>query len=197
MSSTPLPTRERQRLETRSLILRVALDEIAAKGLAGATIEAIARKAGVTRPTIYAHFPRKEDFLLAFQARTEHGVLQALQRKRVDASIGADLVHRLADAIFDLTEVGDPVLRRESFALIIREPQQMDWGRNLLFGFMAERIAEAQANGELSSELSAPELTRLLVTAFFGFLIVENEPSEARRWDAHRMLDLLIEGATT
>lgn len=129
MSSTPLPTRERQRLETRSLILRVALDEIAAKGLAGATIEAIARKAGVTRPTSYAHFPRKEDFLLAFQARTEHAVLQALQRKRVDASIGADLVQRLADAIF-------------------------------------------------------------------GFLIAENEPREACRCDAHRMLDLLIEGAT-
>lgn len=196
MQPAPLPTRERQRSETRALILRVALAEIAEVGLTRARIERIARRAGVTRPTIYAHFPRKEDFLRALQAHTEEVAFRELQNRLRDAG-GADLIHRLADAIFDLVEAGHPVLRRESFALIIREPQAMDWTGNLLFGFLSQRLAEAQARGELSSAPSPPELTRIVVTAIFGFLIVENEPSAARRRATHQMLDLLIGGATT
>lgn len=195
MDPLPLPTRERQRRDTRNLILQVALEEIAEVGLAKARIEHIARKAGVTRPTIYAHFPRKEDFLLALQARTEGVTRRALEERLGDTS-GVDLTHRLADVVFDLLESGDPMLRREAFALIIREPQEIDWMGNVLFGFLAERLAEAQERGELKSDLPAAELTRTVVTALFGFLIVENEPVRARRRAAHRMLDLLIGGAT-
>jgi hypothetical protein len=34
-----------------------------------------------------------------------------------------------------------------------------------------------------------------VVTAIFGFLAVESAPADERRRAAHRMLDLLIEGA--
>lgn len=197
MDSSPLPTRERQRQETRSLILQAALAEIAEAGLAGARIEHIARKAGVTRPTIYAHFPRKEDFLLALQAQTEQGALHALRERVGDATSAPELVHRLVDAVFELLEAGHPVLRRESFALMIREPQEMDWVGNALFGFLAQRLAEARERGEIAGGGSARELTRILMTAIFGFLVVENEPATARRRDAHRLIDLLIGGDPT
>jgi AcrR family transcriptional regulator len=140
MQPAPLPTRERQRLETRSLILEVALAEIAEAGLAGARIEHIARKAGVTRPTIYAHFPRKEDFLLSLQAQTEEVTLRALEARLEGAVTVADLLRRMVGAIFELLGTGHPVLRREVFALIIREPQEADWIGNGLFGFVSERI---------------------------------------------------------
>ena len=70
MDASPLPTRERQRQDTRNLIFEVALAEVAERGLGRARIGDIARKAGVTRPTIYAHFPRKEDFLRVRKGRT-------------------------------------------------------------------------------------------------------------------------------
>jgi len=194
---SPPPTRERQRAETRDRVYRAALAEIANVGLAQARIEHIARKAGVTRPTIYAHFPRKEDFLFALQARTEEVALAALQERLGDATSGAELMHRLVDAIFDLVEDGDPVLRRESFALIVREPQEMHWAGNALSGFLAERLAEAQAGGEIAAEPAAPDLTRILMTTIFGFLVAESEPAASRRRDAHQMLDLLIGGAGT
>lgn len=197
MEPSPLPTRERQRQETRSLILQVALAEIAEAGLAGTRIEHVARKAGVSRPTIYAHFPRKEDFLFALQARTEAVALAALRERLGDAATASELMHRLVDAIFDLIEDGDPVLRRESFALIVREPQEMDWLGNALSGFLAERLASAQAGGELAPRPAAPDLTRILMTAIFGFLVAESEPLATRRRDAHQMLDLLIGGAGT
>ena len=192
MEPAPLPTRERQRQETRGLILNVALEEIAAAGLAGARIEQIARRAGVTRPTIYAHFPRREDFLLALQQQTEEVTLHALQDRLDDADSAAELVHRLVDAIFELLEGGHPVLRRESFALIVREPEDLDWVGRALFGFLAERLAAAQARGEIPKNPPAPDLTRILMTAIFGFLVVENEPVASRRSDAHQLLDLLV-----
>lgn len=193
MKSTPVPTRARQRRDTRNLILKVALDEIAEVGLAKTCIEHIARKAGVTRPTIYVHFPRKEDFLLALQARTEEATRRVLAERLGDES-GAVLIHRLVDVIFDLVDSSEPKLRREAFALIIREPQQVDWKGNVLFGFLAERVERAQLCGDLAADLPAAKLTRVIMTALFGFLIVENESARARRRDAHEMLDLVIGG---
>jgi AcrR family transcriptional regulator len=149
----------------------------------------------VSRPTIYAHFPRKEDFLFALQSRTEEVALAALRARLGDATGGPELMHRLVDAIFDLVEDGHPVLRRESFALIVREPQDMDWGGNALSGFLAERLADAQACGEIPKEPAPEDLTRILMTAIFGFLVAESEPLAARRRDAHQMLDLTIGGA--
>lgn len=195
MEPSPLPTRERQRQETRSLILQVALAEIAEAGLAGTRIEHVARKAGVSRPTIYAHFPRKEDFLFALQARTEEVALSALRERLAEPATGAELMHRLVDAIFDLVEDGHPVLRRESFALIVREPQEMDWRGNALARFLSERLAQAQKRGEIAKRPAAADLTRILMTAIFGFLVAESEPLATRRRDAHQMLDLMIGGA--
>lgn len=187
----PLPTRERQRLATRELIFRVAMAEIAEVGLTPARIEHIARKAGVTRPTFYAHFPSKQDLLRELQARTEQGALAELRRRLADSD-GADLVHRLADAIFDLVAAADPVLRREVFALVIREPRQTDWMGNALFAFLTDQFEAAQARGEIAAQLAPVELTRIVMTALFGFLVIESEPPEARRESAHHMLDLLI-----
>ncbi len=190
----PLPTRERQRLDTRNLILEVALAEIARVGFAKARIEHIAQKAGVTRPTFYAHFPTKEDLLRELQDRTEAGALVEL-RRRLDDSSSPHLVHRLADAIFDLLAAADPVLRREVFALVIREPRKTDWMGNALFGFLTHEFQQAQERGEIAATVPAVELTRIVMTAIFGFLVIESEPPAARRKAAHQMLELLMHGA--
>jgi AcrR family transcriptional regulator len=190
----PVPTRERQRRETRDLILRVALKEIADVGLSQARIEHIARKAGVTRPTIYAHFPTKEDFLRELESRSQAIALVELRARLGDAT-GAGLMHRLVDAIFDLVEMADPVLRREVFALILREPRPVDWRENALFGFLSRQIEAIQDRGEISAELPSIDLTRIVMTALFGFITVEAEPAEVRRAAAHQTLALLIKGA--
>ena len=194
--AAPLPTRERQRLGTRTLIFEVALAEIAEVGLSQSRIEHIARKAGVTRPTIYAHFPTKEDFLRELQARSEELALRTL-RERLGEAEGIGWVHRLVDAVFDLVDDANPVLRREVFALIVRESPEADWTGNPLFGFLTRQFADAQSRGEVSAGAAPAELTRMVMTALFGFLIVEAEPADVRRRAAHQTLDLLIAGAAS
>lgn len=190
--SVPLPTRERQRQDTRNVILEAAIAEVAERGLGRARIGEIARKAGVTRPTIYAHFPRKEDFLTALQARTEERALVELHRQ-LEPEGGSGLLHRLINAIFDLVEDTQPVLRREVFAFLVREPQGTEWVGNELFQYLTECF-EREGN-ELDAGLSAVDFTRIVMTALFGFLVVESASSEERRRNAHRMVDLLSRGA--
>jgi AcrR family transcriptional regulator len=190
----PLPTRLRQRLLTRTVILDAAVEEIAERGLDGARIGEIARRAGVTRPTIYAHFPSKQDFLREIEARTQTLTLVEL-RSRLGGADDPHFVERLVDALFDLMERGQPTLRREVFAAVVREPERADWLGNPLFGFLTERFAAAQRRGEITTALPAPELTRIAMTALFGFLAVEAEPVADRRQAARRMIDLLMRGA--
>jgi AcrR family transcriptional regulator len=187
----PIRIRERQRLQTRDVILEVALAEIAELGLSGIRIEHIARKSGVTRPTVYAHFPTREDFLRALQSRTESSALLAV-KNRLERDVGLALLHTLVDALFEILGEANRNLRRESFALMLREPRPERWMGNDLFVYLSQRIGEAQQQGELTRRASADELTRIVMTALFGFIVIEGNDSESRRQDAHTMLDLLI-----
>jgi AcrR family transcriptional regulator len=190
----PLPTRARQRADTRNLIFRVAMEEIGEVGLAKARIEHIARKAGVTRPTFYAHFPTKEDLLRELQARTEETTLRAL-RRQLSQRDGAGLAHRVVDAIFELMGRANGVLRREAFGLMVRDPRGSDWMGSALFEFLTQEFAEAQERREIAATMRPDELTRIVMTAIFGFLVVESGPAKARRALAHRMVAMLLEGA--
>ncbi len=192
----PLPTRERQRRATRDLIFEAAVREISEAGLVRARIEQIARRAGVTRPTFYAHFPTKEDVLLELQARTEQSTLDAL-RARLGAEDGGNPVHQLVDAVFDLLESADAVLRREAFGLMVREPNDAQWPDNELFEFVRTRLDDARARGDLGDGVDAAELTRIVMTALFGFLAIDAEPVEDRRQRAHQLIELLVRGASS
>lgn len=63
---------------------------------------------------------------------------------------------------------------------------------NDLFSYLSERIGEARKRGEFSQRATPDEMTRIVMTALFGFIVIEGNASRTRRADAHKMLDLLI-----
>jgi AcrR family transcriptional regulator len=69
MHDTATPrTRRSPRLsaeERREAIVSAAMDEFAAHGLAGASVDAIAHRAGVSQPYVYQLFGTKKDLFLA------------------------------------------------------------------------------------------------------------------------------------
>jgi AcrR family transcriptional regulator len=75
--------REQQAEETRSRILD-ATARVMARGLASASVPAIAREAGVSVPTVYRHFGTKEDL---FAALYPHMVYRAAIRMELPTSI--------------------------------------------------------------------------------------------------------------
>jgi len=77
-------TRDPER--TRAAILAAATEELAAKGLDGARVDAIAERARVNKRMIYHYFGDKEGLYLA--------VIEATYGAIRSAEIGLDLAHR-------------------------------------------------------------------------------------------------------
>ncbi len=73
-----LTERDRQRTETRRRVRRVALEAIRREGLADARIDAIAQAAGVSRGTVYFHYPTKEHIVGEVLSEAEARVADAL-----------------------------------------------------------------------------------------------------------------------
>jgi AcrR family transcriptional regulator len=61
----PLPLRERQKAQTRELIVAALLSALAAGELEKATHEALAKRVGVSRQTVYRHFPDRQSLMAA------------------------------------------------------------------------------------------------------------------------------------
>jgi TetR/AcrR family transcriptional regulator, regulator of cefoperazone and chloramphenicol sensitivity len=97
--------RQRQADETRTRIATAARDLILAKGYAAATIEAIARQAGVATPTVYAVFGSKRRILTelidraAFSPVYQDLVGEALQLTEPIARLR--MAPRIAREIYD------------------------------------------------------------------------------------------------
>ena len=64
MPSLPKP-RGDKRQRTRQALIAATLDTIAEAGFAGASLEAIARRAGVTRGSIYSNFEGRDELMMA------------------------------------------------------------------------------------------------------------------------------------
>jgi AcrR family transcriptional regulator len=63
-----------------------------------ASVEAIATAAGVTRQTVYAHFPAREQLLLAVLERLTEETVAAMDAVDLDTGPAADALLRLLDA---------------------------------------------------------------------------------------------------
>ena len=74
VSTTPRKRGRPRDLEKRDAILDAAGQLFSERGLAGASMEAVAERASVSKMTVYAHYPDKASLLTAVFARTVAGV---------------------------------------------------------------------------------------------------------------------------
>jgi AcrR family transcriptional regulator len=92
MPYRPTERTEQRKAEVRERILTAAMDQLADGGYASATIQAVARRAGIATGTVYRHFPSKSDLFAevfrsaasreveAFTAATEDDGRSATER---------------------------------------------------------------------------------------------------------------------
>lgn len=68
-SDAPASLRERRKAETREMILDALVQAMAAGEVEAMTHDALARRAGVSRQTVYRHFPDRESLMTALWER--------------------------------------------------------------------------------------------------------------------------------
>lgn len=115
----PLSRREANRLERRARLLEAALTVFSRDGYAGATMDAVAAEAGLTKPTLYQYFPSKEALFSAMMLGKRDAMLAVFEHD--DALDMVPALLRFAWAY------ADTVMRPELLALarlIIGEVQR-------------------------------------------------------------------------
>lgn len=127
MSKQEVRARTRRRLSAaarRELIERAATEEFAAHGYAGASIDAIARSAGVSAPIVYDHFASKLDLFTRLLERTRDELLamwvrelageeptDVRMRRSFDAWARYVEANRFASRMYFQEATGDPDAR--------------------------------------------------------------------------------------
>ena len=109
---------------TRDQIIDVAVRLFGSDGYENTSIEAVLRTAGVSRGSLYHHFPSKEALFSAVVEHLQEDVTNRLAAAGEDASGPADLLRRGGLAWIELS--ADPVIQR---VMLIDAPAVLGWER--------------------------------------------------------------------
>jgi TetR/AcrR family transcriptional regulator len=148
-----IPTRERNPERSRERILDAALEEFAAKGFAGARVEAIAKAAGLNKQLISHHFGGKEGLYRAVLDR--RFALPGGELNAPEGGLSAMFERAAADQQWARILLWEAL---EAGTLADHE------GRRVRYARRVEQVREAQAAGRLPADLD-PEL---LLLSLFG-----------------------------
>ena len=86
------PARGRpRRTELDDVILDACFAVLSDGGYARMSVDAVARRAGVTRPTVYRRFPSKEELAVAALSRAQRGIVDLPDSGDVRHDLGAQL----------------------------------------------------------------------------------------------------------
>jgi AcrR family transcriptional regulator len=183
--------RERQRAATRERVYSAALAEFRRVGFERANVAEIARAAGVSRPSFYAHFPTTDHVLFELTWRLG---LQVVRRVEGAPGLRATL-DRLADALIEAEQaVGDPSLFREMISIFVRRPAgpEFDGAEIPVLGELMRRFERAREAGELRGGMPPEQAARLCLSGVFGQLLgIDATPAE-RRADLRALFSLYV-----
>jgi AcrR family transcriptional regulator len=159
-----LTERDRQRTETRRRVRRVALQIIRRDGLAEARIDEIAQAAGVSRGTVYFHYPTKEHIVGEVLSEAEGrvaSVLDTLPRTaplaRVLEAFCAAYAEEWGREAQLFPSVAIVALQRAAASIKTKDPHP-------ILRLLAARFHVARERGELTTAMSAGVLADVFLT---------------------------------
>ena len=155
--------REQQKEERRDVILQAARTLVIENGYEAMTMDALAERARVTKPTLYAYFPNKELVAVA-------SVVQLVQRgvthlETMDDSLPA--LTRL-ESIYNWAMVNKYVHRYIAFAggasQIVRAHSDYQEAHARLMEGLSSIIDQGKQSGEINPDLETSVAIRLFVS---------------------------------
>lgn len=105
---TGTPRRRVGRAERERQILDAAVAVFTERGYAGASMDAVAERVGVTKPVLYTHFGSKEGLLLACLTRARAELLEVTTTAVATARGPEEMLRRGIRAFFDYLDARGP-----------------------------------------------------------------------------------------
>ena len=154
-------------------------------GGADASLEAVARRAGVGIGTLYRHFPTRETLFEAVYRREVDELAALAEHLRTQVAPDEALRRWVrANVEFVATKKG----MAAALALAAHNKDLSAYSFERLSRALAELLARARAVGALRAEIGPQELLRALI----GFCMVDDQPD----WRATvlRLIDVFMDG---
>lgn len=188
-----LPQRRRvdpRVLQTRSLVLTAAYRLLAEHGLAGATVEKVTEYSGVSRSTIYRHWPNPSSLYLEALTSSENG-------SPYDGPVTGDLAADLHDYGRHLADRLNDPLYAAAFAALMAEAKRDAVYAEAQLRLIAERsrhlhrtLREGVRRGELRPDLNVKEAAHAFIAPFaYDCFLLHRRISPAR---VRQVVDALI-----
>ncbi|MGH3091039.1 MAG: TetR/AcrR family transcriptional regulator [Gaiellaceae bacterium] len=178
MSQLPSTQRVRQRRADaeRSIaaILDAAIEVLSERS--DASMEDIARVAGVARQTVYAHYASREALLRAVQDRAVAETVAAIDAAELDAGSPAEALDRLVTA-------GWRTLERYPLLMDLRAPMSPE-EEHALHGPILERLGRLVRRGQRAGVFDRRLPAAWLLAAFLGLSHAAGEEVAAGRMSA-------------
>jgi AcrR family transcriptional regulator len=189
VTKTPEITDRKPRADAqrnRARILEAAKKEFTRSG-ANASLEEIAKKAGVGPGTLYRHFPTREDLLVAVY-RSEMEKLAAAERTLADSKSPVEALRAWLLLFVDAVatkQIIAPVLNT-----LVGDPKKLfEASHSRIHEALRALVKRAIKGGDIRQDLDPIDLLRAIV----GVANVATSPD----WQesARRLVDILIAGA--
>jgi AcrR family transcriptional regulator len=183
--------------QQRSHILEAAQRVFAQHDLGGATIERVAREAGVTRPAVYEFFKDKEDLFIAVTDDAGSRLTKALQDgyarfEPAERQSLVEFVHHNVTLLFDFIAANPgaaAVLRIVDRGTVVAATAEMGLTRHRIEDDLTQiyETGWTRADNEIS-----PEAARLLALATLAMVeAVGFRQSTEPGWDTEATIDVL------
>jgi AcrR family transcriptional regulator len=158
-----LTERDRQREETRRRIREVALDAIRRDGLSDARVDEIARAAGVSRGTVYFHYPTKEHVVTEVLGEAEGRITAALRALPRAAPL-AEVLGAFCAAFVREWEREAPLFPSVA-AVAVRNAATTIRSKEIdtVHGALASRFKVASERGELTPSMRSAVLANVFL----------------------------------
>ncbi|MEV6073195.1 helix-turn-helix domain-containing protein [Nocardia sp. NPDC052001] len=162
----------------RARVLDAAAEQFRHWGIQRSTMEDVARRAGVSRITVYRRFPTKEDLVEHVILREFRGYFDTFLVDIAAAATPADRV--VAGFVSSLRTLrGNPLIG----TLITAEPDQFtssligDGGRAVAMvrEFVANQLGAEQRAGTISAELNTQLIAEVMVRICASFLAIPSQ----------------------
>jgi AcrR family transcriptional regulator len=197
MGSSPSSLREKQKLQTRTEIVRRAFELFARHGYDRVPVEMICEAVGIARATFFNYFPKK-DLILREIARTRVEKLKGIVARFASAGheptfddiVGLFL--EIAEENARMTARSRRLVLEIAFQQIAREP--ISAIRAEAIATLRSAVERIQPRGKAPAQLMAETLFAVYMATMLEWLIRESEPASWLTDNLRARLELAVKG---